>query len=180
MCSNCKLFKLIVAALISAAPLLPAYAFDVNQAVDEISMDPLTAYTVYLGMPKSDFGLNFSVLKDWTYTPGSTKEKAERSTMINNKTVTEGLDVLSENANKASRIIEFNDYFLTADKGIAKNLYKRTVSTIWMTMEMPLKQSDDDVTWIKNDVTIVVSMRYDKNERVYRVNVRRFNNRVLS
>ncbi len=54
-------------AVLAAAMYIPAgaLAFDYNLSIDEISEHPLTAYnTVYLGMPKKDFALNFSILPD--------------------------------------------------------------------------------------------------------------------
>ena len=54
-------------AVLATAMCIPAgsMAFDYNLSTDEISEHPLSAYnTVYLGMPKKDFALNFSILPD--------------------------------------------------------------------------------------------------------------------
>ena len=84
-------------AVLAAAMCIPAgsMAFDYNLSIDEISEHPLTAYnTVYLGMPKKDFALNFSILPDWTfYGSDGTTEKAERSVTQNGITVIEGLSI---------------------------------------------------------------------------------------
>ncbi len=55
--------KKYILSIVAGGLLIPATAgaFDYNLSIDEISESPLTAYnTIYLGMPKKDFALNFS------------------------------------------------------------------------------------------------------------------------
>ena len=156
-------------------------AFDVNQAADEVTVDPLTAYTVYLGMPKADFAADFSVLSDWQYKQiDGTHEKAERTMKLKNDFLLEGVNILTVDAAPSSKVIEFNNYFKTGNKGIAKAVYQRLLSTIWMSLEAPVSQSGDSALWVSKDVSIQVTMAYDKGEGAYIVTIRRFNNTILS
>lgn len=168
-----------------AASLAGAANFDYMKSVDEVAEDPLTAYnTVYLGMPRSDFGRNFSVLPDWTYTgdTSSYEEQAERTTQDGNVTVTEGLSILAASTDPKAKVLAFDNYFKTKDKTTAKNMYSRLVSTVYANMEdFPSSQRSDAVTWIHNDITVVVSFSGKADsEGNYVVRLRRFNNHVLS
>ena len=102
-------------AVLAAAMYIPAgaLAFDYNLSIDEISEHPLTAYnTVYLGMPKKDFALNFSILPDWTfYGSDGTTEKAERSVTQDGVTVIEGLSIETADGSPAGRGLAFENYF---------------------------------------------------------------------
>ena len=125
--------KIIASGLLWAALTAPAGAFDYNQSVDEIAANPLTAYqTVYLGMPRADFDGNFSVLSDWTFY-GSTvsfTEKAERTSVVKNVSVTEGIEIFSADTSAKGRVLAFDNYFKTKDKATAKSIYTRLVATI--------------------------------------------------
>ena len=71
--------------------------------------------------------------------------------------------------------------FKTADKKTAKDIYTRLMATIYSNMEnFPQRQSSSSVTWVQNDVTIVVSYTEQKDEDgQYVVLIRRYNNHVL-
>lgn len=130
--------KIIAAGLLWTALTASAGAFDYNQSVDEIAANPLTAYqTVYLGMPRADFDGNFSVLSDWTFY-GSTvsfTEKAERTSVVKNVSVTEGIEIFSADTSAKGRVLAFDNYFKTKDKATAKSIYTRLVATIYSNME---------------------------------------------
>lgn len=168
-----------------AASLAGAASFDYMKSVDEVAEDPLTAYsTVYLGMPRADFGRNFSVLPDWTYTGDSSsyEEQAERTTQDGNVTVTEGLSILAASTDPKAKVLAFDNYFITNNKTVARDICKRLASTVYANMEnFPIEQTDQKVIWVQNDVTIVVSYdgKKDKDGN-YIVHLRRFNNHVLS
>lgn len=153
---TCK--KLMAATLLWAALATPAGAFDYNQSVDEIAESPLTAYqTVYLGMPRADFDANFSILPDWTFY-GSTvsfTERAERTSVVKNVSVTEGIEIFSADTSAKGKVLAFDNYFKTTDKATAKSIYSRLVATIYSNMEnFPVKQSDKEVEWTQDDVSI--------------------------
>ena len=97
-------------------------AFDYNLSIDEISEHPLTAYnTVYLGMPKKDFALNFSILPDWTfYGSDGTTEKAERSVTQNGVTVIEGLSITTADGSPRGKVLAFENYFKTTNRKAAR------------------------------------------------------------
>lgn len=167
-----------------AVQLAGAASFDYMKSADEVAENPLTAYsTVYLGMPRADFGANFSVLPDWTYSSdASYTEKAERTTTNGGITVTEGLTVLAEGSAPNARVLAFDNYFMTKDKNTAKEMYSRLVSTVYANMEsFPASQRGEKVTWVQGDVTVVVSFSGTKDKNgLYTVLLRRYNNRVLS
>lgn len=175
-----------VAAALAAVVLSasPAGAFDYNLSVDEISASPLTAYnTVYLGMPRSDFDANFSVLSDWTFY-GNTMEKterAERSVTVKGITVTEGVGILTAGTTGDAKVLAFDNYFKTTDKRTAKAISTRLVATVYSNMEsFPASQNSTAVTWVQDDVTIVCYYDGKKEaDGTYRVYIRRYNNNRL-
>lgn len=159
-------------------------SFDYNKSVDEIAASPLTAYnTVYLGMPRADFGANFALLPDWKFYGSSIsyQERAERSTVKNSIPVTEGIQIFTANPSASGKVLAFDSYFKTADKKTAKDIYTRLMATIYSNMEnFPQRQSSSSVTWVQNDVTIAVSYTEQKDEDgQYVVLIRRYNNHVL-
>lgn len=161
-----------------------AWAFDYNLSIDEISEHPLTAYnTVYLGMPKKDFARNFAILPDWTfYQSTGTTEKAERSVTENGVTVIEGLSILTEDGTDTGKVLAFDNYFKTTNRKAARDMYARLSATIYTNMEnFPASQTDKEIRWIQNDVTIVTRLNDKKDaEGYYTVTLRRYNNHVLS
>ena len=164
---TCK--KIMAAALLWAALTAPAGAFDYNQSVDEIAESPLTAYqTVYLGMPRADFDANFSILPDWTFY-GSTVS------------FTEGIEIFSADTSAKGKVLAFDNYFKTTDKATAKSIYSRLVATIYSNMEnFPVKQSDKEVEWTQDDVSITVAFDGQKDAKgQYIVYIRRYNNKIL-
>lgn len=179
---TCK--KLMAAALLWAALTVPAGAFDYNQSVDEIAESPLTAYqTVYLGMPRADFDANFSILPDWTFY-GSTvsfTERAERTSVVKNVSVTEGIEIFSADTSAKGKVLAFDNYFKTTDKATAKRIYSRLVATIYSNMEnFPVKQGDKEVEWTQDDVSITVAFDGQKDAKgQYIVYIRRYNNKIL-
>ncbi|WP_101912073.1 hypothetical protein [Megasphaera vaginalis (ex Bordigoni et al. 2020)] len=159
-------------------------AFDYNQSVDEAAIDPLTAYhTLYLGMPRSDFSANFSVLSDWTFysRPEALTEWAERSTVANDVKVTEGVSVYTETTAAKARVLAFENYFKTDKKKVAQAIYSRIIATIYAGVEdFPESQSGNQMTWVQKDITIVVSFDGKKaDDGQYIVRIRRYNNSVL-
>lgn len=176
--------KIIAAGLLWTALTASAGAFDYNQSFDEIAANPLTAYqTVYLGMPRADFDGNFSVLSDWTFY-GSTvsfTEKAERTSVVKNVSVTEGIEIFSADTSAKGRVLAFDNYFKTKDKATAKSIYTRLVATIYSNMEnFPVKQSDKEVEWKQDDVSITVAFDGQKDsDGDYIVYIRRYNNEIL-
>lgn len=173
-------------AVLAAAMYIPAgvLAFDYNLSIDEISEHPLTAYnTVYLGMPKKDFALNFSILPDWTfYGSDGTTEKAERSVTQDGVTVIEGLSIETADGSPAGRVLAFENYFRTTNRKTARDMYARLSATIYSNMEdFPASQNSKEIRWIQNDVTIVTRLDDKKDgEGYYTVLIRRYNNHVLS
>lgn len=168
-----------------ACQVTGAANFDYLKSVDEVAENPLTAYnTVYLGMPRADFGGNFAMLPDWKYMGNSTsyEEKAERTTTNDGVTVTEGIAILAASPVANAKVLAFDNYFVTKDKNAAKEMYSRLVSTVYSNMEaFPQSQTDKKVTWVQNDVTVVVSFDGQKDVNGnYTVLLRRFNNHVLS
>lgn len=160
-------------------------AFEYTLSVDQIAANPLTAYqTVYLGMPRADFDENFVVLPDWKFIDSShtCEELAERSTGTGPNDVTEGIRIITADASPTGKVLAFDNYFKTKDKKIAKTIYTRLVATIYSNMEnFPQSQRDTAVTWVENDVTIVVSYTGQKDEQgYYTVTIHRYNNRVLN
>lgn len=178
-------WKQSLVAAILAVSLLPsaAAAFDYNLSIDEISEHPLTAYnTVYLGMPKGDFSLNFSVLPDWTfYASDGPAERAERSVTTDGITVIEGLSIETSDGTPMGRTLAFTNYFKTKNRKVAKDMYSRLAATIYSNMEdFPASQSGNEIRWIENDITIVTRIDDRKDaDGYYRVFIRRYNNRVL-
>lgn len=178
-------WKHYAAAAVLALSLVPAAAgaFDYNMSVDEVSEHPLTAYnTVYLAMPKADFARNFAVLPDWTfYASDGTSEKAERTTTDGKATIIEGLSITTANGTTQGKTIAFENYFKSNDRKIARKMYDRLAATIYSNMEdFPYSQSDDEITWVQNDVTIVTSFNGRKDaDGYYTVTLRRYNNHVL-
>lgn len=171
-----------LAALVLSAS--PACAFDYNLSVDEISASPLTAYnTVYLGMPRSDFDANFSVLYDWTFYGNTTEhtEKAERSVTTNGITVTEGISIFTTGADSDAKVLSFDNYFKTTDKRTAKDISTRLVATVYSNMEsFPFDQNSTSITWVQDDVTIVCYYDGKKDaDGNYTVYIRRYNNDLL-
>lgn len=172
-------------AVLAAAMCIPAgsMAFDYNLSIDEISEHPLTAYnTVYLGMPKKDFALNFSILPDWTfYGSDGTTEKAERSVTQNGVTVIEGLSITTADGSPRGKVLAFENYFKTTNRKAARDMYARLSSTIYSNMEnFPASQSSKEIRWIQNDVTIVTWIDDKKDaDGYYTVTIRRYNNHVL-
>lgn len=157
--------KVMVSALLWAALTASAGAFDYNQSVDEIAESPLTAYqTVYLGMPRADFDANFSILPDWTFYGSSVSftERAERTSVVKNVSVTEGIEIFSADTS-------------------AKSIYSRLVSTIYSNMEnFPVKQTSKEVEWTQDDVSITVAFDGQKDsDGNYIVYIRRYNNKIL-
>ena len=164
--------------------LLPAAAFDYDQSVDEISLSPTTAYdTVYLGMPRADFEANFSALPGWTFYGSTTSklERAERSVTRDGVTVQEGLVILTADTSADSRVLAFDNYFRTADKKTARDIYRRLRASIYSAMDdFPVRQSGRMTTWVRGDVTIVVFSKAEKDkDGMYTVVIRRYNNHVL-
>ena len=176
--------KMIAAGLLWTALTASAGAIDYNQSVDEIAANPLTAYqTVYLGMPRADFDGNFSVLSDWTFY-GSTvsfTEKAERTSVEKGISVTEGIEIFSADTSAKGKVLAFDNYFKTKDKATAKSIYSRLVATIYSNMEnFPVKQSDKEVEWKQDDVSITVAFDGQKDRNGdYIVYIRRYNNKIL-
>ena len=120
--------KVMASALLWAALTASAGAFDYNQSVDEIAESPLTAYqTVYLGMPRADFDANFSILQDWTFYGSSVSftERAERTSVVKNVSVTEGIEIFSADTSAKGKVLAFDNYFKTTDKATAKSIYSR-------------------------------------------------------
>jgi hypothetical protein len=158
-------------------------AFDCHKAVDEIATDPLTAYsTVYLGMPRGDFDADFSVLPDWVFykNNNNVNEKVERKGIVNGVNIVEGLAITSVDATATSKVIAFDNYFKTGDKKTAWSIYKRIMSTVWSGMEdMPIAQDNDHVAWKVRDITVVVSIQYNRDESQYVIIIRRYNNVLL-
>jgi len=118
--------KVMASALLWAALTASAGAFDYNQSVDEIAESPLTAYqTVYLGMPRADFDANFSILPDWTFYGSSVSftERAERTSVVKNVSVTEGIEIFSADTSAKGKVLAFDNYFKTTDKATAKSIY---------------------------------------------------------
>ena len=100
--------KVMASALLWAALTASAGAFDYNQSVDEIAESPLTAYqTVYLGMPRADFDANFSILPDWTFYGSSVSftERAERTSVVKNVSVTEGIEIFSADTSAKGKVL---------------------------------------------------------------------------
>lgn len=164
--------------------IFPSSAFDYNQAVDEISLSPTTAYdTVYLGMPRADFDANFSTVPGWTFYGSTTSklERAERSVTNDGETVQEGIVILTSSAAADSKVLAFDNYFRTTDKKIAKDIYKRLCASMYAAIDdFPAKQSHLMTTWVHGDVTIVVFAKDEKDkDGMYAVVVRRYNNHVL-
>lgn len=64
-----RLFKrgLAMAFCLLYIALGQVQAFDFMADVDEVSRDPLTAYTLYVGMPWNDFLENYSNISGWTF-----------------------------------------------------------------------------------------------------------------
>lgn len=180
-----KYASVLAALAVVTMTACPVSAFDYNMSVDEISASPLTAYnTVYLGMPRSDFDANFSVLPDWTFYGNTTErgERAERSVTNKNVTVTEGIRIYTEDATANAKVLSFDNYFTTADKGVAKAIYTRLSATVYSMMEsFPASQTGTAITWVQDDVTIVCHFdgRKDANGN-YTVYIRRYNNHVLN
>lgn len=179
--------SLVLTAVTSAlvCQLAGAASFDYLKSVDEVAESPLTAYnTIYLGMPRADFGGNFALLPDWKYTGNTTsyEEKAERTTTNDGVTVTEGIAVLAASPAPNAKVLAFDNYFVTKDKNAAKEMYSRLVSTVYANMgSFPIAQSDKKISWVQNDVTVVVSFDGQKDkDGNYTVLLRRFNNHVLS
>lgn len=175
----------LVTAVAAAMPFISQASFSYTQSVDEIANNPLVAYqTVYLGMPRSDFDINFSILPDWTFygNTATTEEWAERSTGDGVNDVTESIKITTANSTKNGRVLAFENSFATKNKTIAKDIYNRLVATIYSNMEnFPHRQQGQAVTWVENDVTIVVSYDGKKDEKgLYKVCIRRYNNRVLT
>lgn len=177
--------KLAAVCLLWSALTFPVGAFDYNQSVDEIAESPLTAYqTVYLGMPRADFDANFAILPDWKFF-GSTvsfTEHAERTSVVNNISVTEGIEIFSADTSAKGRVLAFDNYFKTKDKKTAQSIYTRLVATIYSNMEnFPARQTSKEVEWVQNDVSITVAFDGQKdNDGNYIVYIRRYNNKVLN
>jgi len=181
---NKKACVFFSSAVLTSTAFFSCAAFDYNKAVDEIAADPLTSYnTVYLGMPKSDFDLDFSMLPDWSFYKNEmgVNEKAERETKIDGTTLLEGIKITTAIPAGSAKVIAFDCYFKTDSKKIAKEIYDRAVSTVWSGVEdMPVAQASDFVFWKQKDISIVVSYRYEKDENQYVITIRRFNNRILN
>ena len=169
--------KVMASALLWAALTASAGAFDYNQSVDEIAESPLTAYqTVYLGMPRADFDANFSILPDWTFYGSSVSftERAERTSVVKNVSVTEGIEIFSADTSAKGKVLAF-------DKATAKSIYSRLVATIYSNMEnFPVKQTSKEVEWTQDDVSITVAFDGQKDsDGNYIVYIRRYNNKIL-
>ena len=163
---------------------MTASAFDYDQSVDEISLSPTTAYdTVYLGMSRADFDANFSALPGWTFYGNTTSrlERAERSVTRDGVTVQEGLVILTDDTAADSKVLAFDNYFRTADKKTARDIYRRLRASIYAAMDdFPVRQSSRMTTWVRGDVTIVVFAKAEKDkDGMYAVVIRRYNNHVL-
>lgn len=178
--------KKYILSIVAGGLLIPATAgaFDYNLSIDEISESPLTAYnTIYLGMPKKDFALNFSVLPDWTfYASDGVFEKAERKGDFDGNTVIEGLDIYTANGTPDGRVLAFENYFKCPNKRMAREMYARLSGTIYVSMEnFPSYQSDKEIRWIEGDVTIVTYIDERKDDAgYYTVVIRRYNNTVMN
>ena len=175
--------KVMASALLWAALTASAGAFDYNQSVDEIAESPLTAYqTVYLGM-RADFDANFSILPDWTFYGSSVSftERAERTSVVKNVSVTEGIEIFSADTSAKGKVLAFDNYFKTTDKATAKSIYSRLVATIYSNMEnFPVKQTSKEVEWTQDDVSITVAFDGQKDsDGNYIVYIRRYNNKIL-
>ena len=176
--------KVMASALLWAALTASAGAFDYNQSVDEIAESPLTAYqTVYLGMPRADFDANFSILPHWTFYGSSVSftERAERTSVVKNVSVTEGIEIFSADTSAKGKVLAFDNYFKTTDKATAKSIYSRLVATIYSNMEnFPVKQTSKEVEWTQDDVSITVAFDGQKDsDGNYIVYIRRYNNKIL-
>ena len=163
---------------------MTASAFDYDQSVDEISLSPTTAYdTVYLGMSRADFDANFSALPGWTFYGNTTSklERAERSVTRDGVTVQEGLVILTDDTAADSKVLAFDNYFRTADKKTARDIYRRLRASIYAAMDdFPVRQNGRMTTWVRGDVTIVVFAKAEKDkDGMYAVVIRRYNNHVL-
>ncbi len=181
-----KSVRYAICCVFAAIALVPisGLAFDYKLSVDQIAADPLTAYqTVYLGMPRADFDENFIVLPDWKFVDTSDvhEEIAERSTGTGNDDVTEGIRIVSANTAPDGKVLAFDNYFKTKNKRIAKSIYTRLIATIYANMEnFPQSQQHMQMTWVQNDVTIVVSYGEQKDAQgYYAVTIHRYNNREL-
>ncbi len=168
--------KVMASALLWAALTASAGAFDYNQSVDEIAESPLTAYqTVYLGMPRADFDANFSILPDWTFYGSSVSftERAERTSVVKNVSVTEGIEIFSADTSAKGKVLAFDNYFKTTDKATAKSIYSNMEN-------FPVKQTSKEVEWTQDDVSITVAFDGQKDsDGNYIVYIRRYNNKIL-
>lgn len=184
--SHIKRLRYAVCCVFTALSLVPisGLAFDYKLSVDQIAADPLTAYqTVYLGMPRADFDENFIGLPDWKFVDCEDihEERAERSTGNGHDDVTEGIRIVSANTAPDGKVLAFDNYFKTKSKGIAKSIYTRLIATIYANMEnFPQSRQRRQMTWVQNDVTIVVSHAEQKDAQgYYTVTIHRYNNRAL-
>ena len=116
---------------------------------------PKAAHGVSDGLSRyapADFDANFSILSDWTFY-GSTvsfTERAERTSVVKNVSVTEGIEIFSADTSAKGKVLAFDNYFKTTDKATAKSIYSRLVATIYSNMEnFPVKQSDKEVEWTR-------------------------------
>jgi len=174
--------SLILAAVFSIGSALSSMAyFDYNQAADEVTMEPMTAYTVYLAMPKTDFGGNFSILPDWKYYKGQgDSEKAEREYTRDGVYMLEGLEIKAPVKSWGQRVVEFDNYFKTNDKKIARSMYQRMLQTLWAGMDEPVVQKEDYAQWSQDNFAMALQLSYDKTAGQYLILLRRYNTDYVS
>ena len=91
------------------------------------------------------------------------------------------IEIFSADTSAKGRVLAFDNYFKTKDKATAKSIYTRLVATIYSNMEnFPVKQSDKEVEWKQDDVSITVAFDGQKDsDGDYIVYIRRYNHEIL-
>lgn len=157
-----KLFKrgLAMAFCLLCLTLGQVQAFDFMADVDEVSRDPYKAYTLYKGMPTTDFRDNYSSLSNWS----KISERIYCKNESLNGSVIEWIKVFTDEKNVSG----YEIYFLTNSLEIADRIFERLTNNLEKSIGRP-NYSDkwgDDIKsnfWeIKNNATwgISVEVRY--------------------
>lgn len=167
-------------------PLGQVQAFDFMADVDEVSRDPLKAYTLYIGMPWGDFLANYSNLPGWAAYGKMAKDKrffiknGSLNSSVGESICVERVFSNSLRGHVESGVRSYQINFATNSLEIADRIFNRISNNLeenlgrYMVAEESKAEPSDGIycanktkTWIVNGQFINVEIIYSLKDNCF-------------